>query len=85
MRGVAIFFCKQVSDVQFSINVFDCNKLGEYGFSNSVLSYLNITETFGGHVFGPLYTCCVIIVYCGGGREENRRDLNIVAQVTQEQ
>ena len=66
MGSVTVFFREDVGHVSFAFNVADFDEFFLYFFSYSVVAELDVFESLGSHVFGPLDGGGIIIVDCDG-------------------
>ena len=72
MRDISVFFGKDVGYVKITTDVVDCDVTIVDGFPDDIFLNLDVAETFGRHIDGPLYAGSIVVIYDDGIRRDEK-------------
>ena len=75
MSSVLYFFGKQVSNIDFTNNTLNGNKVFFNLFTNHILTHLDVAKTLSGAAFRPINTCIIIIEDGGSTQHKNMTEV----------
>eukprot|EP00979_Chaetoceros_neogracilis_P000491 scaffold111_cov201-Chaetoceros_neogracile.AAC.4 len=74
MRDIFIFFCEDVGIIKAACNVLHFNEFFLNLFSDGVFADLDISDSLGCHIVGPLDACSIIVVDNNGTVSEKMEE-----------